>query len=86
MSRGVKQWMTTPSFASCGYTAPYDPELAAKALSPYAGGTIGLVGTYQMSFALVDHLQKGRFSNTRFVDASDLVDRSKSSRAPRSRI
>src|SRR3984885_9718083 len=27
-----------------------------------------------MSFALVDHLQKGRFSNTRFVDATDLVD------------
>ena len=48
-----------------------------QALAPYAGGTIGLVGTYQMSFALVDHLQKGRFSNSRFVDASDLVDRIK---------
>src|SRR6201997_1098940 len=72
--RGVKQWLTTPSFVSCNYTAPYDPELAAKALSPYAGGTIGLVGTSQMSFALVDYLQKGRFSNARFVEASDLVD------------
>ena len=77
MRRGVKQWLTTPSYASCHYTASYDPELAAKALAPYAGGTIGLVGTYQMSFALVDDLQKGRFSNTRFVDASDLVDRIK---------
>jgi Xaa-Pro aminopeptidase len=75
--RGVKQWQTTPSFVSCNYTAPYDPELAAKALSPYAGGTIGLVGTAQMSFALVDYLQKGRFSNTRFVEASDLVDKIK---------
>ena len=75
--RGVKQWLTTPSYASCVYTNSYDPELAAKALAPYAGGTIGLVGTYQMSFAMVDHLQKGRFSNTRFVDASDLVDRIK---------
>ena len=75
--RGVKQWFTTPSYASCYYTAPYDPELAAKALEPYAGGTIGLVGTYQMSFAMVDYLQKGRFSNTKFVDASDLVDRIK---------
>jgi Xaa-Pro aminopeptidase len=72
--RGVKQWFTTPSFSSCNYTASYDPELAAKALAPYAGGTIGLVGTFQMSFALVDHLQKGRFSNSRFVEASDLVD------------
>ena len=75
--RGVKQWLTTPSFVSCNYTAPYDPELAAKALSPYAGGTIGLLGTAQMSFALVDYLQKGRFSNTRFVEASDLVDKVK---------
>ena len=76
-ARGVKQWLTTPSFASCHYTADYDPELAAKALAPFAGGTIGLVGTYQMSFALVDYLRRSRFSNTRFVDASDLVDRIK---------
>jgi Xaa-Pro aminopeptidase len=77
VSRGVKHWFTTPSYASCHYTANYDPELAAKALAPYAGGTIGLLGTYQMSFAMVDHLQKGRFSNSRFVDASDTVDRIK---------
>ncbi|MGO9699037.1 MAG: M24 family metallopeptidase [Xanthobacteraceae bacterium] len=77
VTRGVKRWLTTPSYASCAYTANYDPELAAKALAPYAGGTIGLLGTYQMSFALVDYLQKGRFSNSRFVDASDLVDRIK---------
>ncbi len=82
IGRGVKQWLTTPSYASCYYTAEYDPELAAKALAPYAGGTIGLVGTYQMSFALVDHLRRGRFSNTRFVDASDLVDRIKVIKSP----
>jgi Xaa-Pro aminopeptidase len=76
-ARGVKQWLTTPSYASCHYTADYDPELAATALGPYAGGTIGLLGTYQMSFTLVDYLRKGRFSNSRFVDASDLVDRIK---------
>ncbi len=75
--RGVKQWLTTPSFASCHYTNAYDADLAAKALAPYAGGTIGLVGTSQMSFATVNHLQKGRFSNSRFVEASDLVDQIK---------
>ena len=80
--RGVKQWLTTPSYASCHYTASYDPELAAQGLEPYAGGTIGLVGTYGMSHALVDHLQKGRFSNTRFVDASDLVDKIKVIKSP----
>src|SRR6516162_5081273 len=50
--RGVKQRFTTPSFVSCNYTASYDPELAAQALAPYAGGTIGLVGPSQLSFAL----------------------------------
>jgi hypothetical protein len=30
-----------------------------------------------MSFALVDYFQKGRFSNTRFVEASDPVDKIK---------
>jgi Xaa-Pro aminopeptidase len=80
--RGVKTWYTTPSYSSCYYTAPYDAELAAKALEPYAGGTIGLVGTYQMSFAMVDYMQKGRFSNTKFVDASDLVDRIKVIKSP----
>jgi Metallopeptidase family M24/Creatinase/Prolidase N-terminal domain len=80
--RGVKTWMTTPSFASAHYTAAYDPELAGKALAPYAGGTVGLVGTYQMSVALVDHLRNGRFSNSKFVDASDLVDRIKVIKSP----
>jgi Xaa-Pro aminopeptidase len=80
--RGVKQWLTTPSYSSCHYTASYDAELAAQALSPYAGGTIGLVGTYQISFAVVDYLQKGRFSNTRFVEASELVDRIKVIKSP----
>src|SRR6201981_2373408 len=74
LGRGVKQWLTTPSFASCHYTASYDPELAARALAPYAGGTIGLIGTYQMSFALGDYLQKGPSPNTRCVAATDLVD------------
>ncbi|MGA9947544.1 MAG: M24 family metallopeptidase, partial [Xanthobacteraceae bacterium] len=80
--RGVKEWLTTPSFVSCNYTAAYDAELAAKGLEAYAGGTIGLVGTAGMSFALVDHLQKGRFSNTRFVDATDLVDAIKVIKSP----
>src|SRR6202451_793377 len=80
--RGVRQWFRTRSYSSCYYPAPYDPELAAKALEPYAGGTIGLVGTYQMSFAMVDYMQKGRFSNSKFVDASDLVDRIKVIKSP----
>jgi Xaa-Pro aminopeptidase len=77
VARGVKAWLTTPSFASVAYTGGYDADLAADALAAFAGGTIGLVGATQMSFAFLDHLQKGRLSNARFVDASDLVDRIK---------
>ena len=75
--RGVKRMMTTPSYASAHYTRDYDADLAATALAPYSGATVGLVGTYQMSFAVVDYLQKGKFADTRFVDATDLVDRIK---------
>ncbi len=77
MRRGVKTMMTTPSYASADYTRDYDPELAAQALAPYSGAVIGLVGTYQMSHAMVDYLQRGKFSNTRFTDATELVDRIK---------
>ena len=77
MRRGVKTMMTTPSYASAHYTMDYDPELAATALAPYSGGTIGLVGTYQMSHAMVDYMKNGRFSNATFTDATELVDRIK---------
>ena len=80
--RGVKTMMTTPSYASAHYTKDYDPELAARALAPYSSGTIGLVGTYQMSYAMVDHLKSGKFPKTNFVDATDLVDRIKVIKSP----
>ena len=74
--RGVKRILTTPSYESAHYTQNYDPELAAKALQPYARGTIGFVGIYQMSFAMGDYIMK-RFPGAKFVDASELVDRVK---------
>jgi Xaa-Pro aminopeptidase len=83
--RGVKAWMTTPSYASAHYTTGYDAELAAKALAPYARGTIGLVGTYQMSVGLVDALRNGSLANATFVEASDLVDRIKAIKSPEER-
>jgi Xaa-Pro aminopeptidase len=74
--RGVKQIFTTPSYASAHYTKDYDPELAARALKPFAQGTIGLVGTYQMSAALADYVRRA-FPQAKFVEASELVDRIK---------
>jgi Xaa-Pro aminopeptidase len=74
--RGVKRMLTTPSYESAHFTQYYDPELAAKALAPYAKATIGFVGIYQMSFAMGDFIMK-RFTGAKFVDASELVDRVK---------
>jgi len=74
--RGTARFMGMPSYASCPYTAEYDAELAEKALSSYSGGTIGLLGRAAMSFALGDYLKR-RFTQARFVDAFDMVDRIK---------
>jgi Xaa-Pro aminopeptidase len=74
--RGVKKIMTTPSYASAHYTKDYDPELAAKALEPYRNATIGYVGTYQMSYAMLDYIKRA-FPKARYVDASDMVDKIK---------
>jgi len=79
--RGVKRIMTTPSYASAHFTKDYDPELAAKALEPYGKGTIGLLGTYQMSYAMVDYVKR-HLTGARFVDASELVDRIKVFKSP----
>ena len=75
-NRGVGQIMTTPSYESAPYTKNYDPELVCRVLGDYAGGTIGLVGTYQMSFALVEYI-KSEIPNTKFIEASEMVDRVK---------
>jgi Xaa-Pro aminopeptidase len=79
--RGVKQILTTPSYASAHYTRDYDPELAAKALKPFARGTIGYVGTYQMSYALLDYIKRA-FPDAKYIDASDMVDRIKVIKSP----
>jgi Xaa-Pro aminopeptidase len=74
--RGVKRILTTPSYASAHYTKDYDPELAASALKPFAKATIGYVGTYQMSYALLDYVKRA-FPEARFVDATEMIDRIK---------
>jgi Xaa-Pro aminopeptidase len=72
--RGVARFMGTPSYASCPYTAGYDAALAEKSLLPYAKGTVGLLGTAAISYALIDHLKRGALAQAKFVDASDIVD------------
>jgi Xaa-Pro aminopeptidase len=79
--RGVKRLLTTPSYASAHYTKDYDPELAATALKPFAKGTIGYVGTYQMSFALLDYIKRA-FPGATYVDATEMVDKIKVIKSP----
>jgi Xaa-Pro aminopeptidase len=74
--RGAKNRLSVAYFPSLHYTASYDAELAAKSLTPWRNGTIGLVNTLQMSAAFHDHLRKS-FPAAHFVDATDLVDRIK---------
>jgi Xaa-Pro aminopeptidase len=74
--RGTARFMGMPSYASCPYTAEYDAQLAEKALERCAGGTVGLLGTAAMSFALGDYLRR-KLARAKFVDASDMVDRIK---------
>ena len=79
--RGVKRMLTTPSYESAHFTQYYDSELAVKALQPYAKATIGLVGVYQLSFALGDYIMK-KLPQAKFLDASELVDRVKVIKSP----
>ncbi len=79
--RGVKRLLNTPSYASAHYTKDYDAELAAKGLAPFAKGTIGYVGTYQMSFALLDYMKR-TFPQATFVDATEMVDKIKVIKSP----
>jgi Xaa-Pro aminopeptidase len=72
--RGVGRVLGTPSYASAHYSASYDAELAASALERFATGTIGMLGTGAISFALIDHLRRGRLHGARFIDASEVVD------------
>ena len=72
--RGVARVMGTPSYASAHYSAAYDAELAARALDRHATGTIGMLGTAAISFALIETLRTGALRGARFVDASDVID------------
>jgi Xaa-Pro aminopeptidase len=77
LRRGVARFMGAPSYVAAGYSMAYDADLAAKALAPYAKGTIGLVGAGGIGHILMSTLQKGVCANAKFVDASDWIDQIK---------
>ncbi|HTT28970.1 MAG TPA: M24 family metallopeptidase [Solirubrobacteraceae bacterium] len=74
--RGVERVFSTASFPSAPYTREYDAEFALTALEPFAGATVGLVGTAQMSFAFGERLRRG-LPGAQLIESSELVDRIK---------
>jgi Xaa-Pro aminopeptidase len=74
--RGVARVMTCPTYATAGYSNAYEAELSLRALAPFSGGTIGLVGLATLPHALIETLKR-EMPRARLVDASDLVDRIK---------
>jgi Xaa-Pro aminopeptidase len=74
--RGVRRVLGTPSYASVDYSIDYDSELAAKALEPYAGATIGMVGRGTLPVSMLDHL-RNKFPKAKFENVTDMVDQIK---------
>jgi Xaa-Pro aminopeptidase len=70
---GVARVLTTPMFASALYCRDYEAQLLVRALAPHANGRIGLVGTYQLSAAILDHLRR-EMPDAEFIEASEIVD------------
>src|SRR5260221_8281093 len=60
LRRGVKRFLGTPSYSNAPYTWAYDAELAEKALEPFGGATIGLVGLATLSVAFLSHIDRNR--------------------------
>lgn len=79
--RGVDRVRFTASFPPAPYTREYDAEFALTALEPYRHATIGLVGTYQMSFSFGDRIRR-ELTSARLVESSELIDRIKTIKSP----
>ena len=71
--RGVKEVLGTPSYASVDYSVDYDSELAARALAPYAGGTIGMVSRGTLPVSMVDYIRK-QYPRAHLVNVTDMID------------
>jgi len=79
--RGVERLYSTASFPSAVFTREYDAELALRALEPFTNARIGLVGTYQMSFAFGERIRRG-LPQAELFEASELIDPIKAIKSP----
>ncbi len=78
LRRGVARFIGSPSYVAAGFSMANDTAQVAKALAPWARGTIGLVAPGGIGHSLMAGLQKGECAGARWVDASDIVDAIKS--------
>jgi Xaa-Pro aminopeptidase len=62
-----------PTFAAASYTSIFETRQVVTALRPWARGTIGLLGPYQLSAALVDAVRT-ELPGATLVDATDILD------------
>ena len=62
-----------PIFAAAPYTSIFETSQVVNTLRPWAKGTIGLLGPYQLSAALVDAVRSG-LPRATLVDATELLD------------
>lgn len=72
--RGVKRLLGAPGYASASYTSSYEAHAMERALQPYAGARIGIVGAPSHSVPVTEHLRRTILSGATLEDASDLVD------------
>src|SRR5258705_7347321 len=76
LNPGVGDWVFSPSFFSVGYTHQYDAALTAQELKRRGYKTVGWVGRGRLQYDLVRVVEE-QVPGTKFVDATDLVDRIK---------
>jgi len=79
--RGVKKRLGAPYFASVHYTSTYDAELTVDLLKEKKRPTIGWVGRSYIPITFYEYLRK-HLVGSRFVDATDQIDRIKVIKSP----
>jgi Xaa-Pro aminopeptidase len=74
---GVGEIVFTPAFTSVAYTDEYQAELVAAEVTRRGYGTIGWVGVGAMPHKFVARVERDLAGKTKFVDATEFVDRLK---------
>lgn len=77
INRGVARIHSQPTFAAVDFTKDYAAGAVLEELRPRADKTIGLVGTTSMAYPFLEGIKNGSLGNSKFVDATDMVDQIK---------